>query len=154
MSTHNQLDTNWIFTKKGQKECVTLPHTWNAKDGQDGGNDYYRGTCSYEKTFARPDIPEDGRAILQIGGAAMSAAVFVNGKKAVEHKGGYSAFRADITDLLQENNTIRIEVDNSENDTVYPQKADFTFMEGFTGQFLLSLYRRHTLHWQRTERFQ
>ena len=130
MSTHNQLDTNWIFTKKGQKESVTLPHTWNAKDGQDGGNDYYRGICSYERTFARPDIPEDGRAILQIDGAAMSAAVFVNGKKATEHKGGYSAFRADITDLLQENNTIRIEVDNSENDTVYPQKADFTFYGG------------------------
>ena len=27
-------------------EMVTLPHTWNAQDGQDGGNDYFRGTCA------------------------------------------------------------------------------------------------------------
>lgn len=43
------LDKNWIFYKNpdsGEGENVTLPHTWNAVDGQDGGNDYYRGTCN------------------------------------------------------------------------------------------------------------
>ena len=45
---------NWLFTKAGTAEVVTLPHTWNAVDGQDGGNDYYRGTCTYTKTFAKP----------------------------------------------------------------------------------------------------
>ena len=46
----------WLFTKDAAKvsdthgalsisewDKVDLPHTWNAKDGQDGGNDYYRG---------------------------------------------------------------------------------------------------------------
>ena len=44
------LDKNWIFYKNpdsGEGGNVTLPHTWNAVDGQDGGNDYYRGTCKY-----------------------------------------------------------------------------------------------------------
>jgi beta-galactosidase len=47
MSKTILLNQNWIFSKEGHDEPVTLPHTWNAIDGQDGGNDYYRGTCSY-----------------------------------------------------------------------------------------------------------
>ena len=91
---------NWSFTKEGQTEPVTLPHTWNAVDGQDGGNDYYRGTCRYELQMERPEIPEGGRAILQFDGVAMSARVFLNGKEIASHQGGYSTFRVDITDEL------------------------------------------------------
>ena len=47
MSKAILLNTGWTFTKEGHDEPVTLPHTWNAVDGQDGGNDYYRGTCWY-----------------------------------------------------------------------------------------------------------
>ena len=47
MSKTILLNQNWIFSKEGHDEPVTLPHTWNAIDGQDGGNDYYRGTCCY-----------------------------------------------------------------------------------------------------------
>lgn len=47
----------WLFIgPDNRQEQVNLPHTWNAKDGQDGGNDYYRGTCHYEKTFEKPDL--------------------------------------------------------------------------------------------------
>ena len=62
MSKAILLNTGWTFTKEGHDEPVTLPHTWNAVDGQDGGNDYYRGTCCY--TTVLPDIvlPENGRA--------------------------------------------------------------------------------------------
>ena len=121
---------NWSFTKEGQTEPVTLPHTWNAVDGQDGGNDYYRGTCRYELQMERPEIPEGGRAILQFDGVAMSAQVFLNGKEIASHQGGYSTFRVDITDELEEKNLLAVDVDNSDNDTVYPQKADFTFYGG------------------------
>lgn len=121
---------NWSFTKEGQTEQVTLPHTWNAVDGQDGGNDYYRGTCRYELQLERPEIPEGGRAILQFDGAAMSARVFLNGKEIASHQGGYSTFRVDITDELAEKNLLAVDVDNSDNDNVYPQKADFTFYGG------------------------
>ena len=54
MRTIVSFNEGWLFTKQGKDEPVTLPHTWNAKDGQDGGNDYYRGTCLYTKAFAAP----------------------------------------------------------------------------------------------------
>ena len=111
-------------------EAVTLPHTWNAVDGQDGGNDYYRGTCWYTLALTKPAIPAGGKAVLQLDGAAMTAAVYLNGEKLAEHKGGYSTFRVDLTDHLKEENLLAISVDNRDNDTVYPQKADFTFYGG------------------------
>ena len=52
---------------------VNLPHSWNAIDGQDGGNDYYRGTCYYVKTLAREEIPESEKLFLEIRGANSSA---------------------------------------------------------------------------------
>ena len=36
------LNPNWKFSIKDQPAIdVNIPHTWNAIDGQDGGNDYY-----------------------------------------------------------------------------------------------------------------
>ncbi len=111
-------------------ESVTLPHTWNAADGQDGGNDYWRGTATYCRAFDRPELEPDGRAVLEFLGAAMTADVYVNGRHQAHHEGGYSTFRVDITEALQEENLLCVTVDNSENDRVYPQKADFTFYGG------------------------
>lgn len=121
---------NWAFTKPGNAPIpVRLPHTWNAQDGQDGGNDYWRGTAVYEKEFFRPDW--FGEIVLEFAGAAMSADVFVNGAQLAHHDGGYSTFRVNITDaLVPGNNKVTVSVDNSENDRVYPQKADFTFYGG------------------------
>ena len=124
------LNKEWIFTKDGRDERVSLPHTWNAVDGQDGGNDFYRGTCCYRTVLPCVDLPDGGRAVLQFDGVAMSAEVRLNGRKLAGHKGGYSAFRVDITDALQQTNQLTVSVDNSDNDTVYPQKADFTFYGG------------------------
>ena len=45
------------------------------------------------------------------------------------HEGGYSTFRVKLENL-KENNTLVVSVDNSDNDRVYPQKADFTFYGG------------------------
>ena len=111
-------------------EAVTLPHTWNAVDGQDGGNDYWRGTAMYCKAFPCPELEPGGRAVLEFLGAAMTADVYVNGQHLTHHEGGYSTFRVDITDALQEENLLCVAVDNGENDRVYPQKADFTFYGG------------------------
>ena len=138
MSETIVLNTGWTFTKEEHSEPVTLPHTWNAVDGQDGGNDYYRGSCTYALQLPAIRLPEGGRAVLQFDGVAMTAVVTLNGQKVAEHKGGYSTFRVDITDVLQDTNNLTVEVDNSDNDTVYPQKADFTFYGG--------IYRDVTLH--------
>ena len=120
----------WQFKKKNTWANVTLPHTWNAIDGQDGGNDYYRGTCLYRKSFERPALSDGERVWLEFDGAAHTAEVSLNGKKLTRHEGGYSAFRVDITDAVNEDNLLEVSVDNSDNAAVYPQKADFTFYGG------------------------
>ena len=132
------LNPNWVFNKQTEIpaalptdwEGVNLPHSWNAIDGQDGGNDYYRGTAIYAKTLARADLPVAERYYLEICGANASADVYVDGKELAHHDGGYSTWRVDITESLAENSLLVIAVDNSANETVYPQMADFTFYGG------------------------
>ncbi len=131
MRTIINFNDNWTFHKPGETAVpVTLPHTWNAVDGQDGGNDYWRGTAAYEKHFAKPDLKEGERCYIEFGGAAMTADVTLNGTHLARHEGGYSTFRVDLTEALQEENLLTVTVDNSDNDRVYPQKADFTFYGG------------------------
>lgn len=126
-----KLMTDWMFTGPlGRQRPVDLPHTWNDTDGQDGGNDYWRGTCVYEKEFEKPQFDEHERVYLQFHGVNASAKVIVNGQEMCSHDNGYSTFRVDVTEVLSGQNTLRVEVDNSVNDRVYPQKADFTFYGG------------------------
>ena len=125
------LNEGWSFRKEGQEpEILNLPHTWNAIDGMDGGGDYWRGKGIYEKTINRESLPAGERVFLEIPAANSSADVFVGGKHLIHHDGGYSCFRCDITAELADEVTIRIEVDNASNRTVYPQMADFTFYGG------------------------
>lgn len=111
-------------------EAVTLPHTWNAVDGQDGGDDYYRGTCVYAKRFSRPELAEGEEAWLEFEGVGMTAAVSVNSSPPVRHEGGYSTFRVQVTADLLDENILAVSADNGRNRAVYPQKADFTFYGG------------------------
>ena len=132
------LNQNWLFAKTAEIptaldsewESISLPHTWNALDGQDGGGDYFRGTCCYAKALNKADLPESGRYYLEINGANSSADVYLNGKVLAHHDGGYSTWRTDLTESLQEENLLVITVDNAANQTVYPQVADFTFYGG------------------------
>lgn len=122
----------WEFTgPDGTTTTVDLPHTWNARDGQDGGNDYWRGTCIYRTRFAAPQFNTVSHQVwIQFDGVNASAHVVLNGSPVCNHDGGYSTFRANITELLRDENELTVEVDNSKNDRVYPQKADFTFYGG------------------------
>ena len=122
----------WEFTgPDGTTTTVDLPHTWNARDGQDGGNDYWRGTCIYRTHFAAPQFNTASHQVwIQFDGVNASAHVVLNGSPVCNHGGGYSTFRANITELLRDENELTVEVDNSKNDRVYPQKADFTFYGG------------------------
>ena len=133
------LNADWLFSKETCDtpvtlptgwEAVTLPHSWNAKDGQDGGNDYYRGACWYVKTVDKASLPAADRYYLELQGANSSADVYVGGKHLAHHDGGYSTWRVDVTDSLTGTDVLAIKVDNSANDTVYPQMADFTFYGG------------------------
>ena len=133
------INENWIFLKDTQQipdkmpesaEVINLPHTWNALDGQDGGNDYFRGSCCYIKKVEKKDFPAGEVYYLEINGANNSADVYVNGKKLAYHDNGYSTWRVNITEALKEENTIAIIVDNTPTELVYPQTADFTFYGG------------------------
>lgn len=126
------LNKGWNFFGPDKKwTAVDVPHTWNAIDGQDGGNDYWRGTCKYTKEFPMPEFdPATQVVYLEFHGVNASADVSLNGQKAVHHDGGYSTFRVEVTNMLKDNNLLEVSVDNSVNDRVYPQKADFTFYGG------------------------
>ena len=132
MRSTTTLMKNWQFTgPDGKTVTVDLPHTWNNIDGQDGGNDYWRGSCTYKTSFAAPAFdPAAQQVWLQFEGVGDSAKVSLNGTEIANHDGGFSTFRADITALLKEQNELTVIADNSKNDFVYPQKADFTFYGG------------------------
>ena len=139
MRTIVNINQKWAFAKQTTQiptaiddkwEYVNLPHSWNAVDGQDGGNDYFRGDCMYVKTINKADLPDADRYYLEIRGANSSAEVFVGGESLAVHHGGYSTWRVDLTDKLTEETQIAVLVNNAANETVYPQMADFTFYGG------------------------
>ena len=146
MRSTTKLMKNWQFTgPDGKTTAVDLPHTWNNIDGQDGGNDYWRGICIYKTRFAAPAFDKNTQQVwLQFEGVNASAKVTLNGVEVTRHDGGYSTFRADVTALLADSNELIVEADNSKNDRVYPQKADFTFYGGiYRDVSLLVVNRNH-----------
>ena len=144
MRKEQLINKDWLFRyHDGTESRVDIPHTWNNHDGQDGGDDYYRGTCTYEKTFVAPEFASDERVYLEFNGVNASARVVLNGKQIITHDGGYSTFRKDVTTFLKKKNHLIVEVDNSKNDRVYPQKADFTFYGGIYRDVKLVVVNRH-----------
>ena len=139
MRTTVNFNAKWAFTKQASKvpsalptdwNWVNLPHTWNDIDGQDGNNDYFRGTAYYAKALDKEALPKADRYYLELQGANSSADVYVNGKKLAHHDGGYSTWRVDMTEAMDTENLIVVTVNNAANETVYPQMADFTFYGG------------------------
>ena len=117
------------FAKQGQPmESVALPHTWNALDGQDGGNDYWRGIGTYEIDLPNPT--KGMKQYIEFQGANHVATVYCNGRELGTHRGGFSTFRYELTPAMVESgNKLTVVVTNGKSD-VYPQSADFTFYGG------------------------
>ena len=136
------INENWQFIQEDvglptsyptDWQTVDVPHSWNAVDGNDGNGSYDRGNYWYAKTFETPKQPlAGGRVFVEFMGVNSEATVYVNGTKVTYHEGGYSTFRADITEYCKEDeeNLLVVEVTNKANDYVYPQHADFTFYGG------------------------
>lgn len=149
-----QFNDNWLFTKSDVEviteevnyDTVNVPHTWNNLDGQDGGGDYYRGRCLYQKSFMIAKKPKNKKMYIQFDGVNHIADVYCNGVFVGQHKGGFSRFNFDITDYINNGeNIISVKVNNSENTNVYPQHADFTFFGG--------IYRDVRLIWLNDNHF-
>jgi beta-galactosidase len=125
----------WQFTKEDaflegiSWETVSVPHTWNNIDGQDGGNDYYRGLCYYKREITIE--PHEGRIFLEFEGVNSVSTVYLNNELLGVHKGGYSTFRYDITEIAHEGkNELLVGVDNKHYEDIMPLIADFTFYGG------------------------
>ncbi|NCU04633.1 MAG: glycoside hydrolase family 2, partial [Chitinophagaceae bacterium] len=131
------LNKNWLFTKETKTttvkwEPVQLPHTWNTDDVMDDVPGYYRGAGLYKRKLFIDKKRKGKQIYLLFEGANQLAEVFINGKKAGEHTGGYSAFSVAITNYVEygKENELLVKVDNSFNQDIPPLSADFTFYGG------------------------
>lgn len=138
MRSSISINQNWRFKKEqasppnnlpDEWEEIDLPFTWNGKDGQDGGNDYYRGKCCFVRALPQIEFPAGEEIYLQFDGVNASADVYFNGTQIAVHHGGYSTFRVKLPEV-RNRNLLAVIVDNGVNDSVYPQVADFTFYGG------------------------
>ncbi len=137
----------WQFVKSdiglGAKDAtwhnVTIPHSWNTQDGQDGGGSradvsagYHRGACWYRKTFKTPADLSQKRVFLKFEAASITTNVFLSGTHLGQHKGAFTAFCYEITDTLKNNaeNLLEVKVDNSLDLDIAPLSGDFTMFGG------------------------
>lgn len=127
-----KIENPFSKTKSLDWEKVTIPHSWNTKDILDDEDGYYRGEGWYKKTMTIPQIYENQKIFLLFEGANQVTSLFVNGKAVgQDHIGGYTTFARDITAAIKEGeNEITVKVDNSHNDEIVPQSADFSFYGG------------------------
>jgi hypothetical protein len=84
MRTKINFNEGWLFSKEAQNvetldltkfASVSVPHTWNNLDGQDGGGDYYRGTCWYYKKLGKVNKKENEVVYLEFEGVQSSFAM-------------------------------------------------------------------------------
>jgi beta-galactosidase len=110
---------------------VTLPHTWNNIDGENGGT-YYRGISWYRLHYTLPTTLTGHRFYLQFDGASLVTDVYVNGTYLGEHQGGYATFRFDATAALTigGDNVIAVKVNNAYATNIPPLNGDFTVFGG------------------------
>ena len=127
---------NWAFQKieedrRTQPKAVSIPHTWNALDAQEG-IPYFRGEAQYSKKFVPDNIWRYKRVFLRFEGVMSSAKVYLNGKLLGNHQGGYSAFAFEITSLLEQEttNVLEVEVSNRERMDILPLVGDFNLYGG------------------------
>lgn len=142
--TRESINEDWLFTKSADAShsnlvnlsfdsTVDLPHTWNTQDVLDETPGYYRGTAWYKKVVTHRPLAGKERLYLEFEAANQEAWVYVNGKEAGTHQGGYTTFRMDVTDYLDNKSdsfTLEVAVSNEHNRDIPPLSADFTFFGG------------------------
>jgi beta-galactosidase len=138
------LDSGWKFIRQDVAgaqnsnyndsawSVINLPHTWNNLDGQDGGNNYYRGIGWYRVHCAVDGSYTNRHFFLKFDGAFLVTDVYLNGNYLGEHQGGFAAFVFDVTPYLNigGDNVIAVKVNNAANTNIPPLSADFTFFGG------------------------
>lgn len=89
---------------------LTVPGDWNSQSEQ---LLFYEGTVWYRRVFRT--VPGQGkRYFLYFGAVNYAAAVYLNGHKLGEHKGGFTPFQFEVTNLLKEgDNSVVVRVNNT-----------------------------------------
>ena len=88
---------------------MKIPSDWNTQDEK---LFFYEGTVWFKKSFQAVPMTEC-RTLLYFGAVNYDCHVWVNGKKAGHHVGGFTPFNYDISDLLKKGeNTVIVKVDN------------------------------------------
>ncbi|BFM18120.1 hypothetical protein R50073_43030 [Maricurvus nonylphenolicus] len=125
-------EVSFLTASDKEWEPINLPHTWNAEDGYDGGNNYFRGDGWYRKQIKVSDSLAGKRFYLHFDAANLITDVYVDGQHVGEHRGGYAAFRFDLTDYMTPGaeHELAIKVNNERNNDIAPLSADYTFFGG------------------------
>jgi beta-glucuronidase len=116
--------------------AMEIPSDWNTRDNQ---LFFYEGTVWFQKDFQYRKNSET-RGILYFGAVNYDAKVYVNGKLAGSHVGGYTPFNFDVTDLLSDgNNFVVVKVDNKRHkDNVPTVNMDWWNYGGITREVILA----------------
>jgi beta-galactosidase len=119
-----QVDASW--------QTISIPHTWNANDPFDDEESYRDGISWYRKKIEVPNSLQNKKIYLHFEGANQVTDVFVNGAFAAKHKGGYTAFTVDISDLVKlgQSNLIAVKVNNSPDNFIPPLSVGYCLYGG------------------------
>ena len=120
-NSYISLNGAWDFTvdceKLGQ---IRVPFCSESKLSGIGKHFDEGSLLCYNRNFTLPEGFNRGRVLLHIGAADQRADVFLNNKPVGWHKGGYEAFTIDITDYLQQENSLQICCFDDLTDQSYP----------------------------------
>ena len=151
------INKDWYYLENNSKdivdiknysnwELINLPHTWNSEDVTDAAVGYRRDASWYKKNIIIDEIKENVLHQLYFEGANITTQVYVNGKLAGKHIGGYIGFNIDISEFIKNgNNEVLVRVDNGYNPEIIPsQKSDFFIYGGITRDvWLLKIPKQH-----------
>ena len=105
-----------------KQQAVRLPHTCREVPLHYATPADYEMVCGYRKRFRVPPVQAAPRLFVRFDGAAHQAVVRVNGRVAGQHRGGYTGFAVEITDLVDREgeNLLTVQLDTREDPTIPP----------------------------------
>ena len=87
-----------LFEKEKLDQKIIVPFCPESELSGIGYKDFIPAVW-YLRTFELTEAQRNGRVLLHFGAVDYECHVWINGKEAGVHKGGYASFRFDITDL-------------------------------------------------------
>jgi hypothetical protein len=112
-----------------QWDDIGLPHSFSTPYFM--SPDFYVGYGWYRKNFNVPVSYKRKRLFIEFEGAFQDAEIFVNGKEAGTHKGGYTGFSIDISQaVIPGRNVIAVRLNNLWNARLTPRAGEHVFSGG------------------------